>query len=1150
MTKNTLQENLEQPTRPLDPNVLQRRASDPMASVWVSASAGTGKTKVLTDRVLRLLLPQEDGASGCAPHKILGLTFTKAAASEMALRINETLSEWAILPEEKLTTKLQNLLGRAPSARDIAAARKLFADVIDTPGRLKIMTIHAFCQSVLSRFPLEANLIPGFEVAEDRTAADFLNQAKNQVLSSAIIETSSPLNAALQNLSRTINEEQLAQLIASIASERGQLQSILDKNFDIDGYYNALCQSLDILPNQTPEQILQIACMDEHFERDTIKACADAMAQGTKTDIANAQIIYDFLAANTETRIQNFDIYANVYLKQDGDIRVKLMGKKITDAAPHLGEAMQNEALRIQATFNTIKSTQLAALSRDLILIATKTLEHYAAIKTQQNMLDYEDLIFKTRDLMQTRGAWVHYKLDQGIDHILIDEAQDTNPDQWQIIQALCTEFFPTHSEAETNRTIFTVGDEKQSIYSFQRASPEEFDRMRNHFAEKINAAKANWSKVDLNISFRSTKSVLSAVDAVFADPQTRKGLGIGEINHEAFRRGQAGRVELWPLFENDETDDTSLTWEPPIKIEDHKSGSTKCAEAIADQIENWLETKEILPAYNRTIQPRDIMVLVRTRNAFIGQLMRALKSRNIPVGGLDRIVLNDQLAIQDMLAAADFALLPSDDLTLACLLKSPLIGIDEDTLFSLAYSRDKKSLWQCVKEKADTKITDYLRALTSKAKNLTPYAFFADLLQTQCPADDISGLRAFQKRLGSDASDSLNELLNACLNFEHNHTSSLQNFTQWQRGGAGDIKRQNDDQTNQIRIMTVHGSKGLQAPIVFLPDTTSVAGINASQAGSRLLWPTQTGDDLPVWAPRKDFENDTYTNAKEKVLDRMSEEYRRLLYVAMTRAEDRLYVTGYKSKNNIKDDCWYALIRQGLKNHPDTNEDENAILRLDTPQTKDADRKPKADLKQHVSTAIPKWMTKNAPIEPYPPAPLMPSRPSETEPAALSPLSATDNYRFRRGNVTHTLLQFLPDIPKDARLNAMNRYLATHVKDLPETVRTNISEEIQKILNDQQFASLFGENSRAEVPITGLLPDGRLISGQIDRLLITDSEILIIDFKSNRPPPTEPANIPKIYKNQLKSYADTLKSIYPDRKIHCALLWTDGPNLMPIKIE
>ncbi len=1131
--------------RPLDPNVLQRQASDPSSSIWVSASAGTGKTKVLTDRVLRLLLPQGEGTPGSAPHKILGLTFTKAAASEMALRINETLSSWSVAPQEKLTTSLQKLLGRKPQDNEIAAARQLFAHVIDTPGRLKIMTIHAFCQSVLSRFPLESGLTPGFEVAEERVLYKFLQDAKASTFKAATEEKGTPLNAALENLSHNINEDQLGQLIHAIASERGQLDSILEKHFGIDGFYTALCQSMDIQPNRSKEEILEAACEDQSFDRAGLKYCADAMAQSNKTDIKNAAIIHDFLSRTNEERMTHFETYQAAFFKKDGEIRAKLMSKKLSDEFPHLLDIMASEAQRLHTIIDTIKASETAALTRDILLIGQETLQHYAAIKAQDNMLDYEDLIFKTRDLMKSSGSWVQYKLDQGIDHILIDEAQDTNPEQWSIIEALTEEFFAAHSESDDRRTIFTVGDEKQSIYSFQRASPEEFDKMRNHFSSKITMAQKNWHKVDLNISFRSVKSVLAAVDTVFSNPQNSKGLGIGAINHDSFRRGQAGRVEVWPVFESDAVEDIR-TWDPPITIMDQKSGSTKCAENIANAIQNWIENSEILESHNRPIEPRDIMILVRTRNAFVGQLMRALKIRNIPVGGMDRIILNDQIVVQDMLAICQFALLPSDDLTLACLLKSPLIGMDEDALFEVAYNRPA-SLWASVQDKAAPEITDYLKGIIQKASLCTPYTYLSNILQTPCPADSMSGLRAFQKRLGTDAHDALNELLNAALSFEKDQTPALQNFLQWQKQNAGNVKRDHDDQNNHIRIMTVHGSKGLQAPIIFLPDTTSTPGLNPTQAGNRLLWPTQTGQELPVWSPRKDTASHHYSKAKDAVLERLDEEYRRLLYVAMTRAEDRLYITGYKGKQDIAENCWYSLCHQALKSYVDTEKSDEKLI-LQNPQIKEPDRTSKAQTAINSHTAIPDWMSTAAPAEPHPPITLMPSRPAEADPTAISPLKSDNNYRFRRGNVTHKLLQFLPDIPENQRHKSMQDYLTKHAGDLPDSVHQNIMEEIEKILNHAAFKAIFGENAKAEVPITGLLKDGRIVSGQIDRLIITDQEIIIVDFKTNRPPPKTPQDIPLIYKNQMQAYADILREIYPNHKIHCALLWTDGPNLMPVE--
>ncbi len=1138
--------------RELNPNIAQNAAANPASSVWVSASAGTGKTKVLTDRVLRLLLPQEDGRAGCAPHKILGLTFTKAAASEMALRIHETLSEWAISDEGDLIKKLQALLARKPSGSDVEAARKLFADVIDTPGRLKIMTIHAFCQSVLSRFPLEAKLRPGFEVVEERAADKCLSDAKRRVFKAANAEGGSPLSDALYNLSSQVTEDQLNQLITAMASERGQMQDILAQHFGIDGYYTALCAEMGVAADQSANDILRAALEDGAFDRAGLKECADGMAQGSAAETARGDALYAMLAArDINERISCFDAYKASFLTAKFSIRKTLITKKAMGGNEVLLDVMHEEAERLERVCDQMQAAETASLARDLLTIGQAVLKNYAEIKARQNMLDYEDLIIQTHGLLEKRGGWVHYKLDEGIDHILIDEAQDTNPEQWKIIEALCEEFFPSHSlpDADKHRSIFIVGDEKQSIYSFQRASPEEFDRMRNLFRDKIQVAQQNWREVDLNISFRSTQSVLAAVDCVFSKPETRKGLGIGEIEHSAFRQGQAGLVEVWPLFENDTKDDASIVWEPPIYIEEHKSGSTKCAEEIAQTIAGWIRDKEILSSYNRPIEPRDIMVLVRTRNAFVAQLIRALKSEGVAVSGLDRMVLNNELAVQDMLAAADFALLAQDDLMLACLLKSPLIGLDEDALFALAYGREG-SLWDSVQNSDYRDISDYLKALIGSAARLTPYAFFAQILQSSCPADDVSGFRAFHKRLGEDAQDSLHELLSAAINFEYEHTPSLQGFIQWQRSAAGDIKRESDDQSNQVRIMTVHGSKGLQAPIVFLPDTVSTPSLSGTKAANRLLWPTQTGEALPIWSPRKELECAYYGEAKDKVLERLDEEYRRLLYVAMTRAEDRLYVTGHKGAKAVSEKSWYSLCRDALRGHDDALDLGEGVYRLENAQSEKADRKPKPQEIERGVEPIPQWMYVPARAEPQPPAPLIPSRPSGDEPASLSPLNASDEYRFRRGNVTHTLLQFLPDLPVAARGAAMEEYLVRHADDLPDSVRFSISDEILRILEDDSFAALFSQEARAEVPITGLLADGRLVSGQIDRLLITDDEILIVDFKTNRPPPQSADDVPAVYYNQLKSYADVLAGIYPKRAIRCALLWTDGPRLMPIEIK
>ncbi|MGB0718932.1 MAG: double-strand break repair helicase AddA [Bdellovibrionales bacterium] len=1141
--------------RDLDPNVLQRRAADPQSSIWVSASAGTGKTKVLTDRMLRLLLPREDGTSGAAPHKILGLTFTKAGAGEMALRISQTLSTWAVMPQSELQNALKNLLGRAANTSETTAARRLFAQVIDTPGRLKIMTIHAFCQSVLARFPLESGLVPGFEITEERASFDLITAAQKQALTHATQQEQSdktaPLYAAFSTIAATITEDQFAALIRAIARERHQFETLKNRQFGVAGMYETLCAALDIPPAQTGGDILKTACRNASCDAASLKSAAAIMAASDKkTDQDNAAKIAAFLTATENDRPQHFQTYASAFLTQKNEIKKTLCTKAIGDKHPHIAQTLEEEANRLSALQDTIKAANMAALTRDLLLCAEAILAVYDDLKRRRNMLDYEDLIIKTLHLLHTSSDWVQFKLDEGIEHILIDEAQDTNPEQWQIIEALCTEFFAAHSHDDRARTVFTVGDEKQSIYSFQRASPEDFARMQTHFADKITGAQKRYSRVDLNISFRSTKSVLAAVDAVFARPDAQNGLGEAAISHHAFRRGAGGLVEIWPLCQSDEPAVTQ-TWDPPVFIEDYKSGATKCAEHIADTLQRWFETGETLPSKNRAIRPGDIMILLRTRGAFAAQIARALKTRNIPVGGLDRMVLNDQIAVQDLLAAAEFALLPSDDLTLACLLKSPLIGMDENSLFTLAYDRSG-TLWTQIKSAPQHQNTAaYLGTLITAARAASPFEFFAKILQTPCPADPVSGRRAITARLGRDALEPCEELLNAAFDFERSHTAALQTFLHWQRAAKTDIKREHEDNANHVRIMTVHGSKGLQAPIVILPDTTGMPGGAANKADSRLLWPSASDAQAPLWAPRKDMESDAYTKAAENVKNRLRQEYRRLLYVAMTRAEDRLYITGYQGKREPDEGCWYNLMRRGLETHPKIEhigEDIGEhILRLSNPQTKEIAPSQTQTDESYNKTEIPAWLFQPAPVEPHPPAPLVPSRPSNDEPAALSPLKAAHNQRFRRGNVTHTLLQFLPDLPSEARKAAAESYLSRHAADLDDAMRSNILQETLNILSHPDFAAIFAPPSRAEVPITGLLKDGRLVSGQIDRLLITQHEILIVDYKTNRPPPQHAKDIPAVYRRQMETYAAILQAMYPGRTVKCALLWTDGPNLMPL---
>ena len=1142
-------------TRATDPNVLQRMASNPQASVWVGASAGSGKTKVLTDRMLRLMLPDSKGKAETQPHKILALTFTKAGASEMALRINQRLSEWAVIPPEELRENLKNLLGGEPTKEQTDAARKLFAFVVDTPGGLKIMTIHSFCQSILGRFPLEAGLPPNFKPLEEAQAQSLLNRARNRVFEKAKNEKGSPLYDALQNLTRTQNEEQFDSLLNNLMSERNQLRKILEKNFGVDGLYTALCQQFDIPAGQSEEECIFNACQNGEFDAESLrKACKSLAEGGGVKDLERSISIQNWLDAAPKNRVTIYSNYKLAYLTKTDETVIKNLAVKAAQKIyPNILDVLQKEAQRILSVESTIKKISTAALTRDLFLIGEEILTEYGALKKSKNALDFDDLILRTLDLLKGEtkslkglesAPWIRFKLDQGVDHILVDEAQDTNPEQWEIVQALSDDFFDGNDE---DRTIFVVGDDKQSIFSFQRASPEKFHTMKEWFGEKISNSKKKFEPVDFNISFRSVPAILQLVDTVFDNLDIHQSKTKEVVQHQSYRAKQAGLVEFWPLFENPEKEDFD-PWAPPIDIIDSTSGAAQMAAHVGNTIAEWIDKKEILQSHDRAIEPGDIMILVRSRTAFLDQLVRALKTRNIPVSGVDRMVLSEQLVVQDLCAAAQFSLLPSDDLTLAGLLKSPFIGWSEEQIFDVSHSR-KGTLWTSVKESGHQNTIAWLTELIKLSGHLRPYDFFSHLLQEKCPANNLSGLHAIKSRLGEECLDPLDEFLNVALSFEKDNTPTLQGFLQAQQNDESQIKRQMEESSHAVHIMTAHGAKGLQAPIVILPDTVRTGSSNKPE---RLLWPDRTGHNLPYFCPQSKQVPDQCADALAAINDMQDKEYRRLLYVALTRAEDRLYIGGYKASKDPIDDSWYRYIETGFKNLPDVKETETEIgkiLQFSNVATDKADRihknKPATKSPEVVP---PDWLFKPMPEEPFPPRPLMPSRPSGKENPAISPLKAEDNQRFVRGNVTHKLLQILPDLAVDKREAAARKYTALAAHKLNKDIQQDIVKETMDILNDPKFSAVFDKGSLAEVSITGQLKDKTPVSGQIDRLVVTANEVLIIDYKTNRPPPKRPEDVPEIYYNQLRAYREIIEKIYPNRPVKTALIWTDGPNLMEIE--
>ncbi|MBL4615589.1 MAG: UvrD-helicase domain-containing protein, partial [Magnetovibrio sp.] len=744
-----------------------------------------------------------------------------------------------------------------------------------------------------------------------------------------------------------------------------------------------------------------------------------------------------------------------------------------------------------------------------------------------------------------------------GIDHILVDESQDTSPAQWDVVKKIAEEFYSglgRHEETnDTPRTVFAVGDEKQSIYSFQGADPHEFGRMKVHFQTRIEGAGARFTPMTLMTSFRTTSAVLKVVDRVFANPDAADGLTFSDehVAHDSFRLGQAGLVELWPTIKPLESPQAD-PWDAPLDYVNEQRPEMRLAKQIAKTIRGWIDDGEMLTSQNRPVNAGDILILVRRRARFAEEMVRQLKKQTIPVAGADRMVLTEQMAVMDLLAAGLFAVLPQDDLSLAELLKSPLVGLNEDELFTLAHGR-AGSLWsELGKRQSDSErfraAHEVLAKLLRRADFMPPYEFYAGLLR--------DGARlALTARLGLDAQDPIDEFLALALDFERNHTPSLQGFLHWISATAQQIKRDMEVQGGQVRVMTVHGAKGLEAGIVFLTDTCTKpdgrldarvqwTGVNAGNNAG-----TGTDQSPPgvLWAPHKDVRCQIFQDHAESQREDREREYRRLLYVAMTRAKDRLYITGYEDSRGRAEGSWYSLIHPVISaiGVEMTTKEGESLWRYETAQ--EAETKEATEATPSIqSEPLPKWATCPPVAEQNPPKPLTPSRPKTEAPPALGPFAGDQSDRFKRGVLVHKLLETLPTLAAEQRPEAARRWLAQPAHELDGQSQTDIADETLNVLNNPDFAALFGPDSLAEVSLSGVI-DSQVVSARLDRLAVSDHEVLVIDYKTNRPAPTDPDRVPEQYLAQMATYRALLTRIYPHKQIRCLLLWTDGPHVMEL---
>jgi ATP-dependent helicase/nuclease subunit A len=1144
--------------RPLPPDadVNQARASDPSASAWVSANAGTGKTEVLVRRSLRLLL------AGSMPESILCLTYTKTAAAEMQNRLLKALGEWATIEKDKLHEKLAGLMGRAPDAEELRIARRLFARALEAKGGLKIHTIHGFCERLLQRFPLEAQVTPHFSVLDEREQALMHRAAFDAAASRAAADSDSVLGKALAKVTALTSGDYIRQVIDTVIGKRAELARMVAYHKSRDDWAEAEAFALKSLFNvaEHEEEALseQLACVLTDNEIDAALAAFAAHGGTTDMDKSAEAALRAARSSAGENRLAAFK---ELFLRADGELKARVCSKAIEKGAPSICATLDRAHAAFDALNDKLAHVRLAEASAAVLALADAVQADYERRKQAEAALDYDDLIVKSRNLLSRAdaAAWVLYKIDGGIDHILVDEAQDTNPAQWAIIEALALEFFSGQGASDRPRTLFAVGDEKQSIYSFQGADPTRFAEMGRAFSHRAEALGLTWHEVPLNLSFRSTEPILQAVDRVFGRTPAADGLVWQDgaiIQHHAFRTGQSGLVELWDV-QTEEKPFPSEAFEPwNEELAGARSVDALC-KRIAAAIKSWIGA-EPLPAKGRNVRAGDILILVRRRDPFTTPMIRELKRLRVKVAGADRMKLMDQLAVQDLVALADVLLMPEDDLALAVALKSPLFGFDDDDLFRLAHDR-KGSLWQALKAKANddprfAAAAEKLSRWLARVDVLPPYEFFSELLG----AEDQRLRRAMLTRLGPEAAEAIDEFLDLALGYDREAAPSLQGFVNQLRAGDVEIKRDMEQERDEVRIMTVHGAKGLQAPIVILPDTC----MRPRLQGVR-LYPLPRAGEPPdevghlVWPPAGHSKLAGIEDSKQLVERAERQEYHRLLYVAMTRAEDRLYICGWEGlQKREAGKVWYDLVRDGLDGHltAHVSADGNTVRRMKNAQAEPA-KDSEIGAEPQAVAPFPAWAATTAPRERSRPK-LAPSRlafgldggaeglPPEQPP--LGPLALSKDGRYARGRLVHALLQHLPEIEAADQERAARAFVAARGAELTQQLKDEIVAETLAVVRAPVFAPLFQPGSLAEVPVVARIGSYDL-EGQIDRLAQVEDGLIILDYKTNRPPPKTIDEVAPAYIAQLAGYRTALKGLFPGRPLRAALLWTDGPRLMEI---
>jgi ATP-dependent helicase/nuclease subunit A len=1106
----------------------QLLATEPEESVWLSASAGSGKTQVLTARVIRLLL------AGSRPEQILCLTFTKAAAAEMEERINRILAGWVQMKNPLLASDLI-AIGADHGPEMQAKARELFAQVLDAPGGgLQIMTIHSFCQSLLGSFPEEAGIAPGFEPIDDRKRRELQREVLSDLVTEAESQSNDWILTKLQQLSLDLGEDGAWNFLNRCAQHANAVGKVPED----DGALVFARYLVGETETGTIDEIMQNQCSDDIIDRNLLLTVADCNRQwNTKTGLDRATKIADWLSSSTEARVSKLEELHSCWATKEGTL-VK-QGPKNIEAFEALALAALQWCRRLLDRRELLKYADRLASA---LLVGKAYAARYVAAKHSQGLVDFDDLIEKTAELLrQGRMAeWVRFKLDRRIDHILIDEAQDTNQPQWDIVDALADDFFTgSGQKADRVRTIFAVGDFKQAIYGFQGTDPAKYRDAGIRFGQKLADSGSELKKLTLSQSFRSTQPILTFVNKAIEEIG-HQGLGLDEIvpDHES-DNPDSGMVELFGLVRSgdDEDEDSDGDEEKWVSAE-----KRKLAEKLATHIKQLIDEKPYLTSTEKPLEPGNIMVLLRKRSDLAALIVARLHALKVPVAGIDRMLLGEQLAVQDLLSAIRFVLQPGDDMSLACLLVSPLIGWSQQQLLDHGYRAKGEGLWHHLR--SQTALENDLRPLRdmlAEADFTSPYAFLETIL-----SGPTQGRRKFAERLGNETLVPIEELLHIALQFAQDGGGTLQDFLDWFERDNGEIKREGLVSAGEVRIMTVHGAKGLQAPVVILADIATDP-LKSRGSGSGLSLNLDHGAELPILpfgtALRIGPLGVLHDSHKAEEL----REHNRLLYVALTRAEERLILTGSVGSKSKTENSWYPVLEAAfnrLGHEWEASSLWGSAMRLEGKLSSVAS----TDITTEVEVAAaeaPAWLFAPAPLEARPPRPLAPSR---IDDADIGDAPAIEKIRIAadRGKLLHGLFERVEGSRAHSFANDAARWLALRDKDGAHD-HQELIRQAASVLDNDRWSEIFSPSARAEVPIAALVGE-TVVTGRIDRLVVTETYVRIVDFKSGRFVPRTAEKVPVSQLRQMAHYVAALEKIFPDRRVEAALLYTFEPYLLTLR--